>query len=152
MEGILSASVKGVQSTLQISTSGFFLKFNLNLSASNPSRLSLTLIKFFHCSFFFISSSSKLNHIRQVLVTMDWLCCWLIVEPAWWLLHLLSLKHLILSQFSHKKIAHLIQVPHLVMTGNCGRWSPVTSWYKTWWLGAFTRIFFREAMKSFTLL
>ena len=25
----------------------------------------------------------------------------------------------------HKKTVHLIQVPHLVITGNCGRWSPL---------------------------
>ena len=57
------------------------------------------------------------------------LCCWLIVGPSWWLLHLLSLRHLIMSHFSHKKTAHLIQVPHLVMTENCWRWSTVTSLY-----------------------
>jgi hypothetical protein len=74
--------------------------------------------------------------------TLD-LCCWLIVVPAWWLLHLLSPRHLIFSNILHKETVHLIQIPHLVMTGNCGSWSQVTSWYKTWWLGAFTRIFFR---------
>ena len=49
MERILSASVKGIQSKLQ--RTGFFFKFNSNLSLANPSRLSLTLINFLQCSF-----------------------------------------------------------------------------------------------------
>ena len=69
----------------KVSTPGFFFKLNLNLSLANSSRLSLTLINFFHFSFFFISSCSKLwitsgstcNHAlnsRSLLLSNCWTC------------------------------------------------------------------------------
>ena len=80
---ILSASIKGVQSKLQ--RTGFFFKFNLNLSLINPSRLSLTLINFFSIpspSYLLLPNSeshqaSTCSHAlnsRSLLLTNCWTC------------------------------------------------------------------------------